>query len=308
MRLVCISDTHNTQKAMRLPEGDVLIHAGDATGQGLSLEVQRFLAWFESQPHPHKILIAGNHDWLFQRHPDMATQLLAAHPGITYLQDSGVEIEGVRFWGSPWQPWFCDWAFNLPRKGQALREVWNKIPLDTDALITHGPPHGVLDQVHSGEHLGCEELKIRLSAVKPRVHVFGHIHDSYGVARSKATTFINASTCTEEYRALNRPIVVDINPKSIKVHGTTPNPRRKHLLIAQGALEGTHNGSLAKAEMMLPEGHLIALKELADLRQLAPDQLLQEYVDRGLHSDTAKLLRAENKPSKRTVPVTDLDS
>ena len=295
-------------RGLTIPDGDILIHAGDATSSGTPNEVDRFLGWLASQPHAHKILIAGNHDWLFQRDPKLVGLLLEKHQGITYLQDSGIELNGVRFWGSPWQPWFMNWAFNLPRKGPKLREAWERIPLGTDVLITHGPPSGVLDQVHGGEHLGCEELKIRLSAVKPRVHVFGHIHDGYGVARSKATTYINASTCTEEYRALNRPIVLDINPKSIKVHGTAPNPRRKHLLIAQSALEGPNNGSLAKAEMLLPEGHLIALKELAELRQLAPDQLLQEYVDRGLRSDTARLLRAENKPSKRTVPLTDLDS
>lgn len=147
MRLVCISDTHNTHKTLNIPRGDILIHAGDATGQGTSLEVNRFLAWFSTRPHRHKILVAGNHDWLFQHDPDGAAQLLRANPGITYLQDSGVEIEGVKFWGSPWQPWFCDWAFNLPRNGPALRQVWNKIPLDTEVLITHGPPRGMLDQV-----------------------------------------------------------------------------------------------------------------------------------------------------------------
>ena len=307
MRLVCISDTHNTHRALHLPYGDVLIHAGDATGQGLSLEVERFLAWFASQPHRHKILVAGNHDWLFQRHPDMAAQLLAAHPGITYLQDSGVEIQGVKFWGSPWQPWFCDWAFNLPRNGPALREVWNKFPLDIEVLITHGPPHGVLDQVHAGPHLGCEELKIRLAAVRPRVHVFGHIHDSYGVARSKVTAYVNACSCDEDYRPTHRPIVLDLLPKSVKVHGIEPNVRLERLERLQETLMHTENDVREKVLYELPPHQIDGLHEMAEIRGMRTEALLQDYVERGLHFDLAKHLRAEKKPSKRPIPFTKLE-
>jgi len=142
-------------------------------------------------------------------------------PDVIYLQDSGCEIEGLRFWGSPWQPWFMDWAFNLPRKGEKLRAKWNLIPMDTDVLITHGPPYGVLDEVRprmtawgpaeeGSGHLGCEELAIRLAAVRPRVHVFGHIHDGYGIHKQAGTTYVNASICTEEYRPTNPPIVIDL--------------------------------------------------------------------------------------------------
>lgn len=307
MRLVCISDTHNSHKAMNLPEGDVLIHAGDATGQGLTLEVERFLAWFASQPHAHKILIAGNHDWLFQRHPDMAAQLLAAHAGITYLQDSGVEIEGVKFWGSPWQPWFCDWAFNLPRKGSAIRETWNKIPLGTEVLITHGPPHGVLDQVHGGQHLGCEELKIRLEAILPRVHIFGHIHDAYGVAQSKATAYVNACSCDEEYRPTHRPIVLDFRPKSIKVHGIEPNLRLERLEHLQESLHHTENVLREKVPCELLSHQVAGLHDMAEIRGLKMEALLQDYLERGLKADLAHQLRAEKKPSKRAIPFARLE-
>lgn len=302
MRLVCISDTHMAHKGFSIPDGDVLIHAGDATSTGTSDEVARFLAWFASQPHRHKILIAGNHDWLFQRFPDMSDQLLAKNPGITYLEDSGTEIEGVKFWGSPWQPWFLDWAFNLPRKGVRLREVWNQIPLDTDVLITHGPPFGIRDQVHGGEHLGCEEMKIRLAAVKPHVHIFGHIHDSYGVAQSKTTAYINACTSTEAYRALNRPIVVDLTAKVVTVHGIESNPRKARLEKVKAMAEVADAGPMQKTETWFLEAHLTAMKDMADLRGLSVESLIQDYAMRGLHSDLAKHLRAESKPGNRPVP------
>lgn len=216
MRLVLISDTHNHQ-AIDLPGGDVLVHAGDATSTGTLAQVERFLLWFSAQPHRHKIFIAGNHDWLFEREPDRAAGLLARHPALVYLQDSGVVIEGLRFWGSPWQPAFCDWAFNLPRQGPGLREAWNRIPGATDVLITHGPPHGVLDQVRGGAHLGCEELESRVGAVRPRVHVFGHIHDGYGMARAGSTLMVNASICDEAYHPVNAPIALDLGAERVEV-------------------------------------------------------------------------------------------
>ena len=223
MRLVCISDTHSAHRAISLPEGDVLIHAGDATGRGGLDEVASFLFWFSAQPHSHKILIAGNHDWLFQKYPGIANQLLAESPDITYLQDSGAEIGGVKFWGSPWQPWHLDWAFNLPRNGRQIREAWELIPIETDVLITHGPPHGILDQNYRSDHVGCEALARRLVLVRPRLHVFGHIHSSYGMTQSGATTYINASVCVGVARTLNKPIVVDLTLEGVNVHPDSPD-------------------------------------------------------------------------------------
>lgn len=307
MRFICISDTHMSHRGFSLPYGDILIHAGDATSTGTPDEVDRFLHWFAAQSHPHKILIAGNHDWLYQKDPVKASSLLEKHPGITYLQDSGVEIEGVKFWGSPWQPWFLDWAFNLPRKGSRLREVWNQIPIDTDVLITHGPPHGVLDQVHGGEHLGCEELKIRLAAVRPRIHLFGHIHDGYGVAQSKLTTYINACTCTEQYQALNRPIVFDLNAGRVVVHGAEPNQKEARFEHVKAMAEAAGEGPKQKVDTWLPEIHLKALREMADLRGMTPESLLQNYALRGLHADVAKHLRAEGKSRNRTIPFQEIE-
>lgn len=307
MRLVCISDTHNAHKGLHIPDGDVLIHAGDATGQGLTLEVERFLGWFGSQPHPHKIFIAGNHDWLFQRSPERAAQLLAQHQGVTYLQDSGVSIEGVLFWGSPWQPWFCDWAFNLPRNGAELRAAWDKIPTGTEVLITHGPPHGVLDQVKGGTHLGCEVLRDRIAVVRPRVHAFGHIHDSFGIAQSRSTTYLNGCSCDEDYRPTHRPIVVDLTRDSIKVHGIERSARLERLERIQMALSHSEEAAPGEMPYHLPTNHLAAIAEMAEVRGLDAESLLRDYVERGLRFDTARHLRAEKKPGKQSIPFTHLE-
>lgn len=208
MRLVCISDTHTFENQIVVPDGDVLIHAGDATIEGTDDEVWMFGQWLNSQPHKYKVVIAGNHDWLFERNPDAARQLLG-FGGVHYLQDSGVEIEGVYLYGSPWQPRFCDWAFNTDR-GEEIKCKWDRIP-QCDVLITHGPPWGVLDYVQLGrEHLGCEELIKAVGRVRPKVHVFGHIHGGYGEAEINGIRFINASICDEAYRPVNAPIVIDI--------------------------------------------------------------------------------------------------
>ncbi len=221
MRIVCLSDTHNLHDRITVPDGDVLVHCGDATGVGSFQELTDFLGWYGRLPHRHKILVAGNHDHCLERDGDICGMILAQNPGITYLQDSGCEIGGVRFWGSPWQPWFNNWAFNLPRGGERIRGRWNLIPMDTDVLITHGPPHGILDEVRprmtawgipeeGSDPLGCEELAIRLAAVRPRLHLFGHIHDGFGTALGDATTYVNASVCDEDYRPVNPARVIDL--------------------------------------------------------------------------------------------------
>jgi Icc-related predicted phosphoesterase len=207
LRLVCLSDTHFPPSATQVPEGDVLIVAGDICGYGTLDELKAFDDFLSSLPHPHKLLIAGNHDWPFARFgPEKAGTLIK---NAVYLEDSGIEIDGIKFWGSPWQPFFCNWAFNLPR-GAPLAQVWAKIPEDSDVLITHGPPYGILDQVPSGEHVGCEELLKALQRIRPKVHVFGHIHESYGMLKQDGTVFINASICDGRYRPINAPIVLDI--------------------------------------------------------------------------------------------------
>lgn len=219
MKIVMISDTHGLHSLMKpLPQGDVLIHAGDCLNSGSFEELYQFLYWFKKQPHKYKIMIAGNHDWCFERKPEQAQKVvrntLDMAGGIIYLQDSSIEIEGVKFYGSPWQPFFCDWAFNLNR-GKDLYDKWQMIPEDTDVLITHGPPYGILDLAPGDRHVGCEELEARIykmwgNTEKLKIHVFGHLHGSYGTGRIGNVRFYNAAICTEQYEPTNEPWEIEL--------------------------------------------------------------------------------------------------
>lgn len=208
MRLILISDTHSCHDELgELPEGDVLIHAGDMTNQGTFEEVEIFCNWFKSQPHKYKILIAGNHDFLFQTNPKVAQELVR---GVHYLQDSEVVLEDFKFYGSPWQPEFHNWAFNLPR-GEQLERVWSRIPSDTDILITHGPPAGTLDKNRSGFPCGCEDLAKRLEDLeKLKLHVFGHIHEARGHTTYGDLQLVNASSINLYHTEMREPFVVDL--------------------------------------------------------------------------------------------------
>lgn len=221
MRIVCLSDMHGLPYDAVIPEGDVLVVAGDVCLRGHPNELKRFNDFLGELPHPYKLFIAGNHDWpLYHGTPK---QIQTVVSNAIYLQDSGVDIDGVRFWGSPWQPEFMGWAFNLPR-GQALAAKWALIPDDTDVLVTHGPPFGILDQVIKGEHVGCGDLLAAVQRIKPKVHVFGHIHEAYGMLEQNGTAFVNASVCTVRYRPTNPPIVVELKmPKNSNfLQKTTP--------------------------------------------------------------------------------------
>lgn len=206
MRIVCLSDTHMHHRKLTVPDGDVLVHTGDFTRKGSEADIADFNAWLGTLPHAHKVVIAGNHDFLFAQNNGLARALLF---NATYLQDASVEVAGVKFWGSPWQPWFYNWAFNLPR-GTALAQKWALIPPDTDVLLTHGPPFGVLDLTDRGEPVGCEELRQVVVRLSPRLHVFGHIHEAYGEVGFGRTWCVNASNCTLQYRPEHAPIVVDL--------------------------------------------------------------------------------------------------
>ncbi len=205
MRLVVISDTHGLHDRLEIPPGDVLIHAGDISRRGDLHEVQAFDAFLARLDHRHKLVIAGNHDYCFERQPAAARAVLRH---AVYLEDQAIEIEGIRFYGSPWQPWFYDWAFNL-RRGAELRAKWRLIPDDTEVLITHGPPLGHCDVTHRGEAAGCADLLERIRQVRPRYHLFGHIHEAYGISSDGTTTYVNASSCDFYYRSAHPPVVLD---------------------------------------------------------------------------------------------------
>ena len=209
-KIVCLSDTHNCNEEIIVPDGDILIHAGDATIQGSVPEIEAFSKWFANQPHRIKIFVAGNHDWLFETNNFYARKIL--DDSIIYLQDSFIKIEKLKIYGSPWQPRFFDWAFNLMR-GAEIAEKWKLIPADTDILITHGPPNGILDEVPRSfwiENTGCEELIKKVEEIRPKAHIFGHIHCGYGTVEKFGVKFINASNCDESYQPTNAPIVFEL--------------------------------------------------------------------------------------------------
>lgn len=208
MKISFISDTHTKHNQLNLPGGDILIHGGDISNRGSFQDLSSFLSWFEKQDYKYKIFIAGNHDFCFEDYPNQSKEIIKQY-NVIYLEDSEVTIEGIKIWGSPWQPEFCNWAFNLPR-GQKLADKWSLIPEDTDILITHGPPYGILDEaIRNKEKTGCQDLMDRVSIIKPKVHCFGHIHEQYGTVDCNGTKFINASSVNLHYIICNQPINIE---------------------------------------------------------------------------------------------------
>lgn len=213
MKLVCISDTHGKHAEVEVPEGDILVHAGDCTIYGTSDDLKDFLKWFAALPHCHKILIAGNHDWIFERNPTKASQIIQRHaPGIVYLEHACCVLQGFKIFGSPITPEFCNWAFNRTR--EQLREAWEFIPQDSDIIVTHGPVfHGRDFAPFDKQHVGDADLRYRLEQVRPKAHVCGHIHFGYGTApipHEHGTYLeVNASVVNEAYEVVNKPIVLD---------------------------------------------------------------------------------------------------
>ncbi|MCE3227540.1 MAG: metallophosphoesterase [Bacteroidetes bacterium] len=203
MKFIAISDTHKQHKSLPLPKGDVIIHAGDISSRGSAEEISEFLEWFRKLDYKYKLLIAGNHDFLFEREPEKAKELIP--PEVIYLENNDVVIEGIKIWGSPITPWFYDWAFNRHR-GEDIIRYWQKIPSDTDIVITHGPAYGILDKTVHGQHVGCEDLLKRVKDIKPKFHVCGHIHEGYGQEMHDGTTFINASVLDHRYKRKNSAI------------------------------------------------------------------------------------------------------
>lgn len=207
MRFVALSDTHGKHN-FDLPPGDVLLHAGDVSSRGLKSEIQRFLDWFSSLDYTYKIFIAGNHDFFFEEATKEEIEAMIPD-NLIYLNDSGVEIEGIKIWGSPIQPWFHDWAFNRKR-GPEIQKHWDLIPADSDIVITHGPAFGIHDRLISGMPVGCEDLLPTLQRIAPKVHLCGHIHEAYGERQVGETLFLNASILNVRYEIANAPIEFEL--------------------------------------------------------------------------------------------------
>lgn len=217
MRIVVISDTHEKFPFLGNLKGDILIHCGDFTNRGTMASISKFNDWLGKIKENFKeiLVVAGNHDLGLEKFPEHAEGLLT---NARYLRDASFEIDGIKFYGSPWQPEFYNWAFNLPRNGEELKAAWANIPNDTNILITHGPPFGVLDRVRPewnqsfGESVGCELLRERVFQLDNLVlNVFGHIHEGYGTHQEKGIIFGNASFCDYKYRSSNKPLIFEVH-------------------------------------------------------------------------------------------------
>ena len=232
MQIIAISDTHGKHRDVELPKGDVLVHAGDFTVHGEKSVTLDFVNWFSEQSFEHKIFISGNHDMWAESH-EVELSRYASEQGVHYLCNSSVELEGMKFWGSPKTPRFMDWAF-MYSPGREAESQWSQIPATMDVIVTHGPPQGILDDLYVasdnkidndlglasavGSHspaqsqsVGCEALAKRVMQIKPRLHVFGHIHEAFGSVRVGRTQFVNASVMDRHYNLANSPHQLDLS-------------------------------------------------------------------------------------------------
>lgn len=205
MKIVAISDTHELHRSVRVPDADILIHASDITNLGSIPCIRDFNDWLGELPHRYKIIIAGNHDSPFQARPETTKKLITN--GI-YLQNESVEIEGIKFWGSPYTPIFMEWSFEMNESKR--KTLWDTIPDDTDVVITHGPPRYILDKDPWGESVGCGFLAARLLKLKPKLSIFGHLHESYGIYKYRGTTYVNCSQMGRGFNFINKPVIIRI--------------------------------------------------------------------------------------------------
>ena len=194
-------------KGVDVPDGDVLIHTGDFCSAGEYWEMAEALTWFRNLPHARKICVAGNHDFVAEEDPVFVQDVLGKD--VDYLAGTGVDIEGKKFWGSPIQPEFHGWAFNRSR--QYRRDYWDTVmPDNIDVLLTHCPPRGILDANMRGERVGDKHLFRNVTTrVKPKLHVFGHIHEARGAKAVGGTAFVNATLVNLAYQRVYECWVFD---------------------------------------------------------------------------------------------------
>jgi hypothetical protein len=239
IKCTAISDTHTMHDKLNLKSGgDILIHSGDHSFLGQPDEVYPFMDWLAKQPYQYKVFIAGNHDmgWepigegikcdkdgyfvfrgrIFRKGLEKEYRSYAENLDLIYLHNEELLFQGLRIYGSPYQPEFCGWAFGT--NSEKAYDIASEIPINVDILVTHGPPYGIRDEVirrsiwdGRDPRTGCEALKHYVCTYKPKYHVFGHIHESYGKSKRKHTTFINAASVGRDYETLNKPINFYIN-------------------------------------------------------------------------------------------------
>jgi Icc-related predicted phosphoesterase len=224
LKICAISDTHEQHDTLgALPDADILVHAGDWTFKGTMGAMENFLRWLSNQPHSHKIFVSGNHELgldsgpMRQQKLDLIKSFTNKNPTLHYLEHEPITISGVRFFGSPYQPWFHSWAWNVQR-GEDIAYKWSQIPNDTQCLIVHGPPYMILDRAPRGigqyENVGCEDLAKRVKELSDlKAVIFGHIHrdNNESPEMHNGVIFANASICNNnKCEPTNQPVLIDI--------------------------------------------------------------------------------------------------
>lgn len=222
-KIFAISDTHTKHDKLHIPECDILLHAGDFTGRGSEVEAYMFINWLASlEQVKHKVFIAGNHDFIMEK-PEFVRSIDFKKMGINYLMDSSIEIEGIKIYGTPWTPYFYDWAFNgledevgneypggpgistRPDKDHPhLLNVYSKIDPDADIVMCHGPCYNVLDRTLDGLNVGSKRLWEVVNYNKPYAFVSGHIHEARGIKSVNGVTYHNVSSLNRDYNMTNK--------------------------------------------------------------------------------------------------------
>ena len=205
-KLTFISDTHMAHDKLELSGGDILVHCGDFSFMGTNKENMSFLDWFSKQDYTHKVFIYGNHE-LGTDEDSVFHKRLRELDDVHLLHYSGVELLGLKFWGSPVTPEFGNWAYMMNEEDRV--QHWRRIPSGTDILVTHGPPYGILDECP--DSVGCEGLlgEVLLN-ICPKIHSFGHIHEGYGEHNLMGTKFINCSIMSGGYDPINDPVDIEL--------------------------------------------------------------------------------------------------
>jgi Icc-related predicted phosphoesterase len=230
MKLVCISDTHNKHRSIKIPECDILIHAGDYSFKGYDWEIVDFYKWLNEQEANHIISVQGNHELGWEANTEKCRKLALGHcPAVHLLEDQSVNIEGINIYGSAYTPYFHNWAFNAGRtiteaahyRKPFIGDIWAKIPNDTNILVTHGPVYGILDELtyvdgtSKGQFVGCVELEKRIKDLKELdIHVCGHIHLAYGQRHIDGISYYNVSNCDDMYIPTNPITIIEYDKEN----------------------------------------------------------------------------------------------